>query len=163
MLEELWKKFGESVAEKSVTSSYGPALAFFAGGFLAISSEKKTTDWIAVINSMQTHTKVAFVLVALFVVGLSANLVEVVQGAVIRLLEGYFPRPLDPFRVRLSNLWIRKIARKQKELSQLADKRDAKSKIRKRRLDDEIARLPVLEEYVMPSLLGNLCPFGKRA
>lgn len=154
MLHKLWEKIGEGLAERWLTSSYGPSLVFWAGGILAYgvdNAKQKFTEFPEV-------TQIAILVIIMFFIGFTAKLVEHLQIEVIRLSEGYLPSFLVSLQVRWSKYWKRKIKDKNKQLSELLQKEplDEHEKIRKCRLDEDIARLPKEERNVMPTLLGNL-------
>jgi hypothetical protein len=156
MLSKLWEKIGEGIAQRWLVTTYGPALLFFAGGALAYAGSH---DMGCLIQDWKRETVVtqgAVLLIALFLVLFIANLVEDIQGWIIKLTEGYTPAFLDDLRVRLSRRWYAKIRKKREKLQLLVNAPDQIDRIRKNRLDAETAHLPLDEKRAMPTLLGNL-------
>ncbi len=156
MLSKLWEKIGEGIAERAIVTTYGPGLIFFAGGTLAYGERTDIGQLVKALNAQPVATQIALAIVALFAVVFSASLVEEIQSWVIRICEGYFPGFLDSLRLRLSNHWGDRIRKKYDDLQSLASADSDADKLKKYRLDAEIAHLPVNPKHAMPTLLGNL-------
>lgn len=161
MLHKLWEKIGEGLTERWLTSSYGPSLVFWAGGILAYGVENAKQKFN--LAQLPEVTQIAILVIIMFFIGFTAKLVEHLQIEIIRLSEGYLPSFLISLQVRWSKYWKRKIKDKNKQLSELVEKEllqkeplDEHEKIRKCRMDEDIARLPKEDRNVMPTLLGNL-------
>jgi hypothetical protein len=156
MLSKLWEKIGEGIVQRWLVTTYGPALLFFAGGVLAYAGGHDIGCLVQAWNGKTAVTQGAALIVTLFLVLFIANIVEDIQGWVIKLAEGYTPAFLDDLRVRLSRRWYAKIQKKMETLQSLVNAPNQTDRIRKNRLDAEIAHLPLDESHAMPTLLGNL-------
>ncbi|RJL24008.1 hypothetical protein [Bailinhaonella thermotolerans] len=168
MLTKFWETFAGKLAEQWTARLFSPALAFWAGGFLAwIYSKPSTwaqtiTEFGAVVTRLPAATQIAALLGALLVLAGSTIIVERLTPTLLRLLQGYWP---DFLRWRLASRHRRRHYALEIKYQGLAERRFAQSgsddgpglgaddeEIEK--LGEELRKLP-LPHRLMPTRLGN--------
>jgi hypothetical protein len=154
--EELASKAAARVASVSAASAGGfgaVGLVAWAYAHRGQDAASRILEWLRT-TSTTTHIGVGLaVLVGLLLAGF---LSEMIVLPVLRLLEGYWPRVLDPLRGPL-------VARARQRAEQDADRLTAMAEEAAGRGDDALQRLlkrlaerPARPELIMPTRLGNL-------
>ncbi len=165
----MWSGLGGKVGERWAVLLASPALVFWIGGLLAwvqahggVAGRGWTaleTAWKAGPGGSSGTAQVLAVVGALLVIATSARLTETVTFGVIRLMEGYWPRPAAPlhwlvmavrnrFAERRSARW-RDLARNRADLT-------GRSHRAYLRLTAWRSRQPADPADRMPTRLGNL-------
>jgi hypothetical protein len=98
----LAQTFGSKLAEQLAPRVLTPALAFWAGGALVLWSAGYGHDWQSRLAALPTVAQVVTLAAALALVAGSAVAAAQLTPAVLRLLEGYWPRHLARAFTRLS-------------------------------------------------------------
>jgi hypothetical protein len=156
MLSKLWDKLGEGLSERWLLTVLSPAFAFWFGGLWAYATRHGVSGVTQHWTSLSLFEQAVLVIGALLLVTATAWLVEASQGAILRLLEGYWPWPFRGLRFARAEAWRKIIDKKYKDRGELEDAITISGLSRKAELDDEIARLPANPLHIMPTLLGNV-------
>lgn len=170
MLASFWAGLGDSLAERWLAAIFSPAFLFYAGGLVAwTSAHGGTDDWGRIerwMSSRSTVVQVALLVGALLVITVSGVIAQRVALPVLRLLEGYWPRWLDPVRRRLVDRQSRRFERADARFQALAPKIEAgtASSAEKREYtaaDRSLRRFPSDPDptdpnRLMPTRLGNI-------
>jgi hypothetical protein len=163
MLETLWDKVGEELAGKWTAQALLPAFAFWGGGLLAYAWRH---DWKIITawwDARAPQEQVAIVIGALILIALSAQVMQRLQGTIVRIAEGYWPWPLRWLRFQLARLWRWRMSRKYERWNELAnkchgqpDQLQPEERAEFARLDMALGRFPVDPARAMPTRLGNV-------
>ena len=156
MFEKLWESLGESVTSRWALTSFGPALVFWGGGLFAWAQAHDMAAQIKHWEILSAAEQIVWAVAGLVWVMLWATLMERAQTGLLRLAEGYWPGWLDWFRDWLAEHWANRIERKRDQLETLQQSVTMKGQRKRRRLDAELARLPVRRGHAMPTRLGNI-------
>ncbi|MEU1183846.1 hypothetical protein ABZ464_40730 [Streptomyces sp. NPDC005820] len=154
-----------SIADRWAAQS-ASALVFWLGGLLIWTIGHGGLNGMqnaaAAISQQPTAAQVAAVVAALALVGLSGLVVRLVTLPVLRLLEGYWPKPLAGVRRRLVARVARRAVREDLEWQALAGRvlpsdaiPDVRDADRFTVLDRRLRRRPSLPHRLMPTRLGN--------
>ena len=169
MLTSFWEEVASRLADRWA-SAVTPALLFWVGGMLALVWERGGTsgvaepaDWIA---RLPWPVQAAVLVAALAIVLTSALVVRRLITPVLRLLEGYWPSPLEPVRQRLVARHAARAAKLQDAWSNLApgideDTASPQERAEYVRLDRRLRRMPDRPADIMPSHLGNILRAGE--
>jgi hypothetical protein len=165
MLTKFSENLGGKLAEQWIATVLTPAFAFWFGGLLTIIYHN---GWIPPVTwfSQQTEPlQIASLVVALLGVAASAQLVSRFDQALLRFLEGYWPRWLHPLRrwllARQSDQYEKAEQRFQvldRTLMAASEARhtaDAVLLEEYASLDWSLRGVPALPEQRMPTRLGN--------
>ncbi len=161
MLSSFWESVGEGLSEQWLERLFGPAFLFWVGGALLwVGPENLAAKWDE-LSALPTVTQSALLIGALLVLAASDRLMESLRLPVLRLLEGYWPRPLRGLAalcVRWRGKWVTKQKRRWSELMLKRDESGLTWAERR-----ELARLeawrfhtPRDADDVMPTRLGNI-------
>ena len=170
MMESFWKKVGEALAGEWGARLLAPAFAFWGGGLLAWAFRYGWGSLIAWWAARSAPEQVALLVGGLLLVAFSAVVVEWAQDGVLRLAEGYWPRPFSGLRFALARRWEKKVQRMEARWQELADRcggdpeghtggvplLSPPERAEYARLDALRLRLPADPGRLMPSLIGNL-------
>ena len=172
MLTKFSEDLEGKLAEQWIATVLTPAFAFWCGGLLAIIYRN---GWAPIANWFTQNLRpiqLAIVVVALLGVAASGQIMGYFDHALIRFLEGYWPRWLHPLH---SSLTARQTARYDKaerrfqKLDQLLRKDSEASNppaaallAEYGALDWSLRRIPPLPEQRMPTSLGNLLRAAER-
>lgn len=172
MTASLFTGFGSKLAEQWVALVLTPAFAFWAGGVAAWAwGHGRGDGWEEIARWFDARSGVeqAAVLVGAFVVvSTSAVVVQRCALAVIRVLEGYWPRWLEPVRGRLVARRAQDVAERELRFNALEDRLqrgDPSLTPADRRehatLDRDLRRIPTEPDAseltrLMPTRLGNV-------
>jgi hypothetical protein len=150
-MEKVWGKLGEGLADKLFLTTYGQALAFFAGGLLAIKGADFRFDIEDIIKS---PSNIAFAILFFLLVGVFAEMGATYQFWTIRIAEGYLPIRFKRLEACLSNWWKGEIEKKRDKLNEMS-RGGAGFEKSIALLDVELLNLPLPQE-AMPTKLGNI-------
>ena len=95
MLDNFWASMGSRLAERWLEYIFGQAFFFWAGGF-ALYAWK--TGWQNVLQRIQSLTPFqqgGWLVLTLLLLAFSSVLMRALRYPILRLLEGYWPWPLD--------------------------------------------------------------------
>ncbi len=156
MFEKLWESLGEAVTSHWALTSFGPALVFWGGGLFAWAQAHDLDAQVKSWERLSIAEQIVWGVIGLVWVVLWATLMERAQTGLLRLAEGYWPGWLDWLRDRLAGRWAKRVEKKRTELEKLQQPVTIRDWRRRRRLDAELARLPVRLDQTMPTQLGNI-------
>jgi hypothetical protein len=167
VLTQLWTGLGGKLSERVLGALLSPALAFWTAGAVAWLYATAPARWLDEIRSRTENltgapgaVQLAIVLGLLAVLMVTSRAVDALALPVLRLLEGYWPRPLGPLRRalvgrtttrrdRLTTRWRVLRSRPEEELN-------ADEGAELVRLDRRLRRIPLLPRQHMPTRLGNV-------
>jgi hypothetical protein len=162
MLGSFWDSVAGKLADRWFALS-SQALVFWAGGLLA---------WAIAHGGVRSLEgpgrrlagysgpgQVAVLVGALLLVAASAIVVRRLTGPVLRVLEGYWPRPLHPLRDLLIGWFARRADTARREIQKLADPvhdgtATRPERERYARLDQRLRRMPT-KDRLLPTAIGN--------
>jgi hypothetical protein len=105
VLDEFWKAAAGKLADRWAAMA-APAVVFWAGAVVAWayaeqrwSRLSKITDWL---NKQHVIAQIAALIGALVIVAASTIIVQRLTDPVLRLLEGYWPRPISGLRIDIA-------------------------------------------------------------
>jgi hypothetical protein len=164
-----WSAVSGKLADRWATLS-APALVFWLGGLLAWAYSKGgfheltiLTHWL---NKQTAATQIAVLLAALLSVAASAVVVSRLTFPVLRLLEGYWPRPLGWLRTLMVQRIQRRAAADDAAMQRLAPlvlgsptathTATAGELAKFVRLDQRRRRRPGAASRLLPTRLGNI-------
>jgi hypothetical protein len=159
---KMWEVVAEGIGKRWLISVAGPAFVFWAGGIAAYMLKHSFSSIETIWKSLPGIQQISIIGIAVIMVLFSASLVEHFQNRLLRIIEGYWPHRLIRVRYYFANRWKKKIDGKYEELDTFIEldtvsKEAAYHKLSRRDfLDNEVSHLPVKEEHMMPTLLGNL-------
>ena len=167
MLDKFWDALGEEMAKRWLDYLFGPAFLFWFAGLGLYTWHygwNGKYGWDAVEsawNGWAIYQQIATLLIAILVVFLSSKAMQTFQFPAIRLLEGYWPWPLNKLGSHMVSRNRKDFARRYKILLELKIKDDNKStssdeQNQLRQLDAWIHSNPAQESYLLPTRLGNL-------
>ena len=162
MLGSFWDSVGGKLADRWFALS-SQALVFWAGGLLAWAAAHGGVPGLEApghrLASYSGPGQVAVLVGALLLIGASAIVVQRLSRPVLRLLEGYWPPPLEPLRDRLIGQSARRADTQRAEIRKLAEPvHDGTATRREReryvRLDERLRRMPTTDR-LLPTSIGN--------
>jgi hypothetical protein len=172
MLTDFWIGLGGKLAERWAALVLSPALAFWAGGLGTWvwrhgRAGASRQGWVAILQAWASQLRGlpaviqgALVVGLLLGIALSALVVQVAAMPALRVLEGYWPRWLDPlwgWGVRRRTAKLRRDARRLRELAVKGiDQLSARELATYVALDRRRRRAPTRPERRMPTHLGNV-------
>ncbi|MDZ8263544.1 hypothetical protein [Nostoc sp. ChiQUE01b] len=156
-LESLGGKLAENWAANILT----PAFVFWMGGLLAWVwrfGRKPLEDWL---KQQPESLLIAVTVTGLLIIAVSAFVVQRFDLSVLRFLEGYWCRWLQPLRRWMIQQQEYEFARKDKCWQALAEKKDKKVITNKEleeyvTLDGQLMQFPSQLNRLMPTKLGNI-------
>ncbi|RLB76854.1 MAG: hypothetical protein DRH24_17215 [Deltaproteobacteria bacterium] len=155
---KFWETAAESVAQKWGERLFSPALFFWALGVVLAGTRAGWGPMLAWLQARSEALYVALAVGSLIVVVGSAALVEGMQLAALRWLEGYWPRWLAPLS-RLGRAWqarqVRSLRERYTALARRYDHLSPEEQAEYARLDAELHTYPD-ESRLLPTRLGNL-------
>jgi hypothetical protein len=159
---KFWEGVGSKLADRWAAVAL-PAAAFWLGGILAfmvsrggVQAVQPFADWL---SHHSGPAQAAILLTALFLVAGSGLVVNRFTGPALALMEGYWPRPLQPLRKSLTGRVSRKAAsanRRFQVLAGLVNDGSASGQQREEytRIDSQLRRLPTTPR-LLPTRVGN--------
>lgn len=170
MLDKFWEAAGEKLADRWVSVSTS-ALIFWLGGLLTwmwshggFSALRKVADWA---DKQSALTQLVALLAALISIAASGVIIQRFASPALRLIEGYWPAPLDRIRRRRTGTIRAKAKHMEDRFQKLADPvLDTKTATTEQRsefvnLDQKLRRLPADGDY-LPTRTGNILRAGER-
>ena len=161
MLDKFWETLGEELAKRWLDYLFGPAFLFWADGLGLYVWQQ---GWETVMTTWQgwaIYQQVTTLLIALLGVFLSSLAMKTLQFPVIRLLEGYWPWPLNHVGSYIVSRNQKDFDKKYKDLRKLKTKEENKSITSDEQ--DQLSRLeawahstPPSKKELLPTRLGNL-------
>jgi hypothetical protein len=161
MFPSFWESIGEGLSQKWLERLFGPAFLFWAGGLLLwIGPTSLPARW-AQVNEWSVVTQSALLIGALLALAASDRLVTSFRPFALRLLEGYWPAPLQGLAAwRAAQRRKRTLARKRRWSDLMLKREGASLSWREQR---ELARLeawrfhtPRDAEDLLPTRLGDI-------
>jgi hypothetical protein len=167
MLNKFWESMGSNVAERWLDYIFSPAFLFWAGGFGLYVWK---TGWYEVLQDIQTlspHQQGSWLVLALIVLVISSVLMQAIRFPILRLLEGYWPWPLNYIGLGIVAMQKPFFQKKYDELRRLASenpkKLDAKQREKLIKLDTWAHLHPVRAKDLLPTPLGNILRARERS
>lgn len=160
MMAKLWDGLGGKLGERWLALLLSPSLVFWCVGLWLI---QRPLDWAAMdkaIIAMPAPQQVALVAGALLLVSTSAALARRLRFALLRILEGYWPRWLGPLRRFALQRARKRSGMRETRFQTLAakgleDLTDSELD-EYQRLDESLMCLPADARYLMPTRLGRV-------
>ena len=161
MLSGFWEALGGKLGERGLAESLTPALIFFTGALAAwMWSRGATSGWHTVENWVRhedTAVQIALAIAVLVGLIIATELMNRLTAPVLRMLEGYLPRPLAWLVERGAERRRqvrRELARRLQELSAKRVPTPAE-RAELDRIDVALHRMPADELRQMPTKLGD--------
>jgi hypothetical protein len=168
MLDKFWESIGSDLAKRWMEYIFGPAFLFWAGGFGLYVWK---TGWEEVLQVAQAFTPLqlsSWIVVALLAVVFSSILMEALHFPILRLLEGYWPWPLNYLGLGITasrKLIFQKKYDELRRLKALEGKGDLDARQR-----EELVQLDVWAHWhpakasdLLPTALGNILRSRERS
>ena len=161
MLDKFWETLGGELAKRWLDYLFSPAFLFWAGG-LGLYVWQHGWDAVKIVwDGWASYQQATALLIAMILVFLSSLAMQTLQLPVIRLLEGYWPWPLNHFGSYIVSRNQKGFREQYKILRELKIKENSKSITKEEK--DQISRLetwahsnPVTEKDLLPTSMGNL-------
>ncbi|MEK6438967.1 hypothetical protein [Pseudonocardia sp. T1-2H] len=165
MISSFWSGLGGKLAERGAAALFTPAFAFWALGVGAwllsrpdAAAQRRLMDAFEGLSGIAQATLIVLVLL---VVAASSVVAERLALAVLRVLEGYWPRPLRALAralvrwraarfVVLEKRWVELYARHEEGRSAQGEEQELVD------LERRLAALPARADRLMPTRLGNV-------
>jgi hypothetical protein len=168
VLTTFWTGMGGKLAERWESAIFSPTFVFWFGGFAVWLAGRDERGFVGAvgeltgnIGELSASLQVAVLVTALLVMTVSGVIVRALALPVLRLLEGYWPQPLDRAGRWLVERQAGRTAAVESRWRELALGQQAGTPTLKER--DEYARLdrrrrsvPARRELRMPTRLGNV-------
>jgi hypothetical protein len=160
----MYSKFLEGmtgkVAEQWVTNLLTPAFVFWFGGLTAYAYARNWNSLKTSVLQQPQSFQVALLIVGLIGIATSAAIVQKGDRVMLRLLEGYWPRWMNPLRrIRIQRYltqWQKNLKRWSELHSRGEDALTAEELNEYAQLDWLIVHSPTKPNQFMPTRLGNL-------
>lgn len=159
-MNAFWEKIEEGLAGEFNLKALSPALAFWGTGVVLwglTNGWEEITDFLI---GMTVTQGIVLAVALLWLLELSAWIVNWLKLPVLQFLEGYWRRPLRWFRKRMTDRVEQELRSKRIRLDELARKEEInlteEDKNEYRKLEAEIDRYPEGNEFLLPTRLGNL-------
>lgn len=168
MLPKFLESLGDTLAKEWVAKVFTPAFVFWFGGFLSwvLHSQANWNTLERWLNQRTLVQPLVTLVAALLVIATSAIAVQQFELPVLRLLEGYWPRWLQPLRRRLIKGQKLKAEKAEKRFQGLASKsiqnltpEEADEYVQ---LDWQLKQTPTESDRLMPTQLGNILRAAER-
>jgi len=161
MLVSFWERLGEGLAGEWNARTLTPAFAFWGGALLAYNQRYRWDGFRQFLEHVEPALGVALLVGLLFLLSVSTGLVQWLTLPVLRLIEGYWPWPLNGLRVRLIDRINRSLVDKENQLGELADKYETGMASlleveRYARLESELDQYPLDPNLRLPTRVGNI-------
>jgi hypothetical protein len=169
MLPKFLESLGENIAKEWLGKVLFPALVFWLGGLLAVCSNPKF-GWKVVEPFVGDGKNVATfplnqLILGLLVIAVSAAIVQRLELAVLRCLEGYWVPLLNPVRRWLVGRIETVGSKAKQERQQLFDRYaslTSEEMDKLVRLDWQRKQMPKQSDRLMPTRLGNILRAAER-
>ena len=168
MLDKFWESIGSDLAEKWLQHIFGPAFLFWAGGFgLYLLRNGWDETWKS-LSSLDGTQQALLLFVSLLVLVCSSLLMQQLRFTILRLLEGYWPWPLDGLARWLAFRRSQRMDKVDQQINALKAKEgkallNAAETHRLSELETRIHYTPSYPNDALPSALGNILRSGETA
>ncbi len=168
MLPKFLESLGDTLAKEWVAKVFTPAFVFWFGGLLswALHSQANWNTLEQWLNQKTLVQPLTTLTAALLAVVTSAIAVQQFELPVLRLLEGYWPRWLQPIRRQMIKRQKLKTEKAEKRFQALASKgiesltpEEADEYVQ---LDWQLKQTPTQGDRLMPTQLGNILRAAER-
>ncbi len=167
MFDRFWEGLTKGLSDRWSAQSLSAAFLFWFGGALAWVWRHHGywgQGWQDLVDAVKAVDNPALYLAlavgGLLVLTASSLAAQWVQLPLLRLLEGYWPGPLEQIRFEVAQWRIEGLQKKEDRWQALADipadRRTAAQQTEYARIDAELARVPVDPRRLMPTTLGNI-------
>jgi hypothetical protein len=159
MMTKFWDKLSEGLAEGWNSRLLLPGVAFLALGLLAFIDSFGLSTLTLLMYGLDTTQGILLAVAGLLFIVLTGWAVQRLSLAVLRLFEGYWPRPFVRLSRVLANRNARMIAQKRlrrQDLGSRFDQLSGDERAEYNLLDAELPNFPKLDEHFLPTRLGNL-------
>ena len=161
MLDKFWETIGTNLAGRWLDYIFGPAFLFWAGGIGLYAWQTGWQKLLANVQALSQFQQVSWIILGLLILIFSSMLVQALRFPILRMLEGYWPRPLNYLSLRLIARRRRTFEKKYEELRCLKDLEEKKqlddSQYRKlSELEDWVHWYPARARDLLPTRLGNI-------
>jgi hypothetical protein len=168
MLDKFWESLGEEVAGEWMKHVLSPAFLFWAGG---LGMYVLCCGWEPLWEQLTTLEFVEQIALLFLVLGgliLSSLVMRQLRLPILRLLEGYWPVPLDYLGDKLAQRKARQFDRWEQDWNQYKNRQEAGTLPRReaRRLAELETRthyIPADAQQIMPTAVGNILRAGESA
>lgn len=170
MLDKFWESIGENLAGEWLKHVFSPAFLFWAGGFgFFVAQQGWQKVWNELIGKRMIE-QAGMLVSALIVLIMSSLLMKNLRFPILRLLEGYWPRPLEKLEIFFSNILNQRFENQEQKWNELKKNESMLMRVQHRHLSDlemKTRYFPVLLKDVQPTVLGNIIraaettPFNK--
>jgi hypothetical protein len=93
MLTKFWETVGQDLAKKWLERIFGPAFLFWGGGLGLYLWQEGWAAILADVEQWPTTQQIGVLILGLLLIVFSSLLMETLRLPLLRLLEGYWPRP----------------------------------------------------------------------
>ncbi len=169
-------KFSETISgklgEQWIATVLTPSFAFWLGGFVFYILQFGWAHLGAAFTAQTDLIQLIILALALLGVAASGQIVQRFDLSILRALEGYWPRRLDPLRKFMRSLQSKRLQQSETRFQELdrlikadmAARRVPDPELMDERsaLDQSLRRYPADMEDVMPTLLGNTLRAAER-
>lgn len=166
MLPKFLESLGNNLAHQWLAQVFSPAFIFWFGGILAWISRFEWENFESFLSQENTTQPLFYLLSGLLIIGISAIIVQRIELYVLRFLEGYWFRWMNPVRHWFINIkWkqAKKVRCQLKRLSQKGLEVLTTNELDEYvRLDCQRRQTPYKKEYLMPTRLGNILRTAER-
>jgi hypothetical protein len=159
MLDKFWETLGSDLAQRWLEYLFGPAFLFWVGGLGLYIWQHGWQTVLVSIQGWNTVQQVTALIAALLLLVFSSLAMQAVHFPILRLLEGYWPWPLNFLERGIVDLRKKGFEGHYSRLRQLKGKKEALSVAEQ----DELAwlemwahRNPASVRDLLPTGLGNL-------
>jgi hypothetical protein len=156
---KFWESLSEGIASKWVERLFSPALAFWGAALAAYCIRFGPADVSDYVERLNNSGRIVLLLGVLVLVVSSAAVLESLEPAFLRLLEGYWPDMAEADRVKRTAAWRERYEQLNARWRQLARRFNHLSDVERyeyRKLDRDLALFPEDPGRIMPTRLGNV-------
>jgi len=160
MITHFFEGVVEGLSERTLKYLFNPAFIFWSAGIIFFTYRFGFTNAWSWWQNLKLTEQVMLIFFAVMLISLSSAIIHHFRFHILRLIEGYWPRPFEYFSRTLSDRKARKWSRWIEDWNRLIQKRE-KEKL----TPDETRRLaqleillhhhPVRSEDFLPTTVGN--------
>lgn len=161
MITEFVESLTKGLLEKWLERLFGPALLFWGGGLLLVIGLENLSETWKELSAKPMPEQVGLLVAALFVLSLSSALMSILRLPLLRLLEGYWPWPLNMVGRGLIRLRQKSARKRRLRHSELLQKHQNGTLTPHE--SEELARLETWRQFTprdledfLPTALGNI-------
>jgi len=168
MLDKFWEGIGTNLAQRWLEYIFGPAFLFWAGGFGLYAWK---TGWQGLLINAQMSTQfqqIIWIVMALLILVFSSVMMQAIRFPILRLLEGYWPWPVNYLGKAIIAWRKAAVQRKTDELRHLktveaSGNLETKQRERLIQLDAWVHWYPAKSSDLLPTALGNILRSRERS